>query len=119
METTDQDLRTARTRLTRHLVREAALADARLAGEEQETPASGECVVQSRSQLDELALPSDQRTSRYLVRRLGGRDELESDVLPQDLLMELAKALAGLYSELFDERAACSLVLVQSLRLAP
>jgi hypothetical protein len=99
------------------LLREAALADAGLAGEQEQAPATGERVVDTADELGELPLAADEPAARCTGRRLG-HGEVESRILPQDRLVQLTQATSGLDAQLLDQHGACSPEGLQRLGLA-
>jgi hypothetical protein len=103
----DQDPRAARPGARDQLLGQAALADARLAHQQEQPPTAGEGVVEAADQLAQLALAAHKRAARGLHCRLGrprpGRHhEPESRVLGQDRQLQLAQPLARLDAELLD-----------------
>jgi hypothetical protein len=101
---------------------EPALADPRLAGEEDQTPAPGDGVVQSAGEHSHLSAPADESPARGVRSRFSRRwaladDQLQAGVLGEDRPLELAKPLPGLDPELLDERPACVLIRLERVRL--
>jgi hypothetical protein len=116
----DQNPGTARPRLAEHLLGQPGLADPRLAGQENQAPATGERVVECAGQRGELALATDEHARRVRRAALLGRRcvELERGVLPQERLVELLELPAGFDAELLDEHRPRRPVGVESLGLA-
>ena len=96
------------TRASRdQLLGEPALADAGLAGEQEEAPAAGERVLEAGEQLVELGARGRRTRSASQSRPLGpaGGREIEAADPAEDRLLELAQRAAGLDAELVDEDA--------------
>ena len=102
-----------------HLLGQPALADARLAGDEDQPSLSGQRLVERGHQRGELMLASDEGVPRGSELRLARRGEVEAWVLAQDRLLELAQLPSRLDSEPVDEGAAGVLIRGQCLRLSP
>jgi hypothetical protein len=82
------------------LVGEAALADAGLAGEQDQTPAADEGIVETSGQLGQLGLAAHERAARADRGGLGrarpfGR-QVEPRILGENRALELAQSLARL-----------------------
>ena len=101
----------------RHLLGQAALADSRLAGEQEEAGAPGVRRLDPRQQRGELLLAPDEGPVGGLGRGLDVGDEVEGRVLLEDRLLELAQIAPRLQPELLDERDARLAVGVQRLGL--
>jgi hypothetical protein len=96
---------------------EGALADTRLAPDEDDPPATGGRVLERRLELGELCDPSHERRLCCVRERELG-DEIERSVLPQDLPLELPHPRPGLDAELLDEGAPCLLIPVEGVGLS-
>ena len=101
------------------LLREAALADAGLADEQEQATAAGERIIESGDELGELGLAAHKRAASRLGHRLGHRAAVESRILHEDRLVKLAEPTAGFDAELLDERPSRYLVGLERLGLAP
>src|SRR5207247_264238 len=95
----DEDLGTAYARVANQLVGQTALADPRLADEEEEASPAGNRVVQARVELGELALAADEDPACRLGNRLRQRRGVERRVLAETRLLRLAAPPAGLRAE--------------------
>ena len=111
----EEGRRASLPRPLRELVREPALADARLAAEQDEAAAPGERRLERLLEDAELALAADERA----VGRLGRRREVERRVLAEDRALQLLQLAARLDPELLDEHAARVLVRGERLCLPP
>ena len=103
------------------LLGEPALADARLAGEQEQAPAARERVVEAGGELGELALAPDERAaSRSSAAGSAARAQVErAGPAARIACCELAQAPARLDAELVDERAARVAVGLERLGLPP
>ena len=115
---TDQDERAARPGERSELLGEAALADARLADEQEQAPVAGDGVLEAGGQLRELAVATDEGAGDDLRRWLLDRGEIEPRILRQDRALELAQPLARLDPQVVGQRAACVAVGLQRVGLA-
>ena len=100
----------------RELIREPALADARLAAEQDEAAAPGERRIERLLEDTELALAADERAG---PARLGRRREVERCVLAEDRALQLLQLAPRLDPQLVDEHAARVLVRGERLCLPP
>src|SRR5204862_1408352 len=86
---TDEHARPPRARTTDQLLGEAALADPRLADEQEEAAMPGQHILEPREQLGQLGLAADEGAPCRLLRRPGLRGELERRILAEDRLLQL------------------------------
>ena len=102
------------------LLGEAALADAGLAGEQEQMSAATNRVVEAAEHLVQLRLATDEFPPVFLAqhrRRLD--DRVQRRVLTEDRLLEVTQSLARLDPELLDEDATSVPVGLERLSLAP
>ena len=102
----DEDQRAARAGTRGELLGEPALADPRLADEQEQPPVAGLGVVEAGGQLRELAVAPDEGAGDDLRRRLRERGEIQPRILGEDRALELAQPLARLDPQLVGQRAA-------------
>ncbi len=100
------------------LLGEPALADPRLADEQERPPAAMERVVEAGEQVGELPRAADERGRRRIRAGRVGGDVVERRVLLEDRPLEVAQRPARLDAELLHQRAARRLVGVERVALA-
>jgi hypothetical protein len=100
------------------LVGEAALADTRLAHEQEKPTPSRDGILQPRHQVGQFALAPDERCPARLRRPPRPDGRLEEPVLTKNGPLELAQLLSRLDAELLDQHAEGVLVGGERLRLA-
>ena len=86
---TDEHAHPARARTTDQLLGEAALADPRLADEQEEAAMPGQRILEPREQCTQLSLAADEGAPCPLLRRPGLHRELERRILAEDRLLQL------------------------------
>jgi hypothetical protein len=123
-----QHVRPSLLRPAGEFVGEAALADPRLADEQEEPPTAGQRVVEPGLERVELPLAADERPrgapaghgrGHLLFDLWSRRRKVQRRVLAQDAPLELLELWARLDSELLDKGPPRDLVRVQGLCLAP
>ena len=104
------------------LLGQAALADPRLADQQEQAPTAGEGVIETADQLSQLGIATHKRLAWGLHRRVGrhqlGCRQLKLRVLREYRPLEPAEPLARLDPELLDQSPARLLVGLQRVRLA-
>jgi hypothetical protein len=104
--------------MTDQLIGEAALPDSRLAGQQIETAATREAIVEPGKESAEFALPADEAATGPGRRRIGSRGHgIERGILAKDRLLELAQLPSRLDPELLDQCPPRRAVDVERLRL--
>ena len=104
--------------MRRKLLREAALADAGLAREQKDPPPAGERVLEAGNQLRKLVTAPNEHVPRRLFGRPLPHEQVESWVLLEDRLVQLAKRTTGLDSELLHQAGASGLIRLERVSLA-
>jgi hypothetical protein len=109
----DEHPRAVPLRAVGQRLRQAALADPRLAGDQEQPPVPRHCPIDERQQLRQLALAADERILLGLAR------QVEARVLREDPRLELLQVAPWLEAQLLDERGARLAVDLEGISLAP
>ncbi|MBA3261287.1 MAG: hypothetical protein H0T69_02190 [Thermoleophilaceae bacterium] len=105
--------------MSHQLVGELALADARLAGDQDEPPAACQRVLEGADELGQLALASHKDAPAGLGWRIAHWTPVEQRILAQDCLLQLSQLAAWLDPELFGQNPTSVLVDLERIGLAP